>query len=225
MGRAKEVTPSMLDTNKKPRRLLHNLQGNRYGKLTVIKYYGISDKNQIYWFCKCECGKGVYVKTADLMNGTRKSCGCMQLEIGHKNYRYGCRTNRLYTIWRGIKARCLNANAPNYTYYGGRGISICDEWLHSFDLFQSWALNNGYSNELTIDRVDVNGNYCPENCKWSTVTQQNNNKRNNRYLTINGRIQTLSEWCREYRADRDKVKTNMKKYSLIESLKRGVKDG
>ncbi len=224
MGKAKSINPSVLNTDKKPKRLLYDLHGKQYGRLTVIKYSGVFNK-QIYWLCKCECGNEVCIKTADLNSGVKKSCGCLQLESGHNNYKYGCRTNRLYVIWKGMKARCLNSKAPNYAMYGGRGIVICDEWLQSFKLFQSWALNNGYSDELSIDRIDVNGNYCPENCRWLTVAQQNNNKRNNRYFTENGKTQTLAEWCKEFNADRDKVRSNLKKYSLIESLERGIKNG
>lgn len=222
MGKAKDMNPNRIDANKKPKRLLHDLTGKRFGKLTVISYYGVSTKKQIYWLCNCDCGNKVYAKTTALTHGHKKSCGCLQLECGHLNYKYGCRTNRLYTIWRGMKARCLNTNNTSYQLYGGRGISICNEWLNDFSSFQLWALNNGYADNLSIDRIDTNGNYEPNNCRWATATDQNNNKRNNHYLTIDGEIKTLSEWCKIYKVDREKVKYNLKKYSAKEALERSA---
>lgn len=156
MSKAKDINPDILD---------------------VIKYYGLSTKKQIYWLCSCDCGNKVYVKTTDLTHGIKKSCGCLQLISGHSNYKYGCRTNRLYTIWKGMKARCLNINDKYYYLYGGKGISICKEWINDFASFQLWALNNGYADNLSIDRIDSNGNYEPNNCRWATSFEQNNNKK------------------------------------------------
>lgn len=222
MGKASDVNPGMLDTDKKPKRILHDLTGVRFGRLTVIKYYGLSTKKQIYWLCKCDCGNDVYVRTTALTHGIKKSCGCLQLESGHSNYKYGCKTNRLYTIWRGMKARCLNINDKCYHLYGGRGISICKEWMNDFASFQSWSLNNGYADNLSIDRIDSNGNYEPNNCRWATSSEQNSNKSNNHYLTIDGETKTLGEWCRIYKANREKVKYNLKKHSAKEALERSV---
>lgn len=222
MGKAKDVNPDMLDTSKKPKRILHDLTGKRFGRLNVIEYYGISAKKQIYWLCNCDCGSQVYVKTTDLTGNRKKSCGCLQQETGSSNYKYGCRTNRLYCIWRGMKARCLNINSKSYSEYGERGISICKEWLNDFASFQSWALNNGYAKNLTIDRIDANGNYEPSNCRWANMKTQQNNKRNNRYLVIDGETKTLAEWCRIYKADREKVKYRLKKYSAKEALERSI---
>ena len=205
----------------KPKRLLHDLHGKRFGKLTVIEYYGISNKKQIYWKCICDCGNEVFVKTTDLNCGLQKSCGCYRLEVGHLNYKYGCRNNRLYRIWRGMKARCFNANSKNYKLYGGRGITICDEWANDFEAFSAWALENGYEDNLSIDRKNTDGNYEPNNCEWATVEHQNNNKRNNVLITEGGKTQTLAQWCDEYNADRDKVKYYMKKYSFLEALRMG----
>lgn len=223
MGKATQIDLSKIDTTKQPKRMLRNLSGEKFGRLTVSEYYGVSDKNQIFWKCICECGNEVIVKTADLTSGVRKSCGCLQVESGKSNYKYGCRTNRLYRIWRGMKARCLNKKTPQYCFYGGKGISICEEWIHDFSKFQTWALSNGYSDELTIDRINVNGNYEPANCRWATIKEQANNKTNNLYITENGKTQTLAEWCEEFNANRDKVKYYMKKYPFLEALEKGVK--
>lgn len=223
MGKATQIDLSKIDTHKQPKRMLHNLVGEKIGRLAVNEYYGISDKKQIYWKCVCECGNEIIVKTADLTAGVRKSCGCLQMESGKANYKYGCRTNRLYRIWRGMKARCLNKNSPNYCSYGSKGISICEEWVHDFTKFQSWALANGYSDELSIDRINVNGNYEPANCRWATIKEQANNKTNNVYITENGKTQTLAEWCEEFNANRDKVKCYMNRYPFLEALRKGVK--
>lgn len=212
-----------IDVGKKPKRLLYDLKGQRFYRLTVVDYYGISDKKQIYWKCLCDCGNEILVKTADLRCGGMKSCGCWRREVGHNNFKYDCKNNRLYHIWRGMKARCFNKNNANFPRYGGRGITVCEEWKDDFSSFSSWAYSNGYSDELSIDRIDFDGNYCPENCRWATLTEQNNNKSNNFYITENGRTQTLAEWCKEFNADRDKVKYYMKKQPFLEALKRSTK--
>lgn len=104
--------------------------------------------------------------------------------------------SRLYTIWKNMKARCSN-NASQNSYYGARGITVCEEWRNSYQAFYNWAMANGYTDELTIDRIDVNGNYEPSNCRWATLKEQANNKRNNRLLTYNGKSLTVSQWTKE----------------------------
>ena len=114
-----------------------------------------------------------------------------------KIYRWYIRKHnaRLYNIWRKMKQRCYNNNDPKYKNYGARGICICDEWKHDFILFYNWAIENGYRDELTIDRIDVDGNYEPDNCQWATPKQQARNTTKNRNYTINGETHCLSEWC------------------------------
>lgn len=129
---------------------------------------------------QCECG--------NLTSWRTRSCGC-----SHKKHD---KTNtRLYRIWIRMKLRCYNEKHLYYKYYGERNIKVCDEWLDDFQAFYDWAINNGYNDNLTIDRIDVNGNYEPSNCRWATVKQQNRNKRNNVNYTINGEIHCLKEWC------------------------------
>lgn len=106
--------------------------------------------------------------------------------------------DRIYSIWHNMKTRCYNTNAPNFKYYGGRGITMCYEWHYDFREFYKWALMNGYSENLTIDRIDNEKGYYPENCRWATVIEQNNNTRANNYITHNGETKTASEWARQY---------------------------
>lgn len=131
-------------------------------------------------------------------NGHTLSCGCLQKEkLSQASKTHGQTNSRLYRIYNGMKNRCYNKKQPSYSNYGGRGITICDEWLHSFAVFQSWALANGYSNDLSIDRIDNDKGYSPENCRWATRTEQNENTRNNHLVTIDGETQPLSAWARE----------------------------
>lgn len=111
------------------------------------------------------------------------------------NYRHGMRHTRIYNIWRSMRQRCSNPNCINYHNYGGKGISVCDEWNNSFEAFYEWARLTGYEEDLTIDRKDVKGNYEPSNCKWSSYKQQANNKTNNKLLEFQGEIHTLGEWA------------------------------
>lgn len=113
------------------------------------------------------------------------------------NYKHGGKGTRLYSIWCGMKNRCYNKNDSHYPRWGGRGIQMCSEWLLDFSNFQAWALHNGYTEELTIDRIDNNGNYCPDNCRWVTISEQNNNQRTNRLITYNGKTQNLKQWSVE----------------------------
>ncbi len=106
---------------------------------------------------------------------------------------------KLYNIWRGIKDRCFNLNSKNYKYYGSRNITICEEWKNDFLKFKEWAENNGYKDDLTIERIDVNGNYCPENCKWATRKEQNNNKQNTKILTAFQETKSMLDWSKDYR--------------------------
>lgn len=176
--------------------MIKDMTGQKFGRLTVIKY-AYSDKSRCaVWVCKCECGNYVDAKGTELRYGRIKSCGCLQKDRARKvNTKHGKSNTKLHQVWRGIKDRCYNINAKNYKYYGGRGIQVCHEWLHNFQPFYDWAMNNGYKEGLTIDRMDVNGNYSPDNCCWATTKQQQRNIRHNRNITINGVTHCMKDWC------------------------------
>jgi len=187
-----------------------NLKGKQSGKLIVLEY-AYTKNNHKYWKCLCDCGNYTYVSSGNLTKKRRpiKSCGCAIKDINKKHY--GSYT-RLYGVWSSMKRRCSSKKHKSYTDYGGRGISVCDEWKNSFEAFRDWSYLNGYSSELTIDRIDNDGDYCPLNCKWSTPMEQGNNKRNNVVLTYNDETLTLKEWS---------LKLNIRKDTLSKRIKSG----
>lgn len=182
---------------------MKNIIGKKFGKLTVLElhhkeqiYYPNGTKNgfRYYYLCQCECGNKAVIRK-DGLNST-VSCGCFRKEQAYKATfkKNNIRKSRIYKIYYKIKQRCYNKKFTFYKNYGGRGILLCNEWLNSFENFYNWSINNGYSDKLTIDRIDVNKNYCPENCRWVNMKTQQNNRRNNHYLKYNGKTKTLSEW-------------------------------
>ena len=176
-----------------------DISGNRYGKLVAIKPAGNGKRGRTLWACQCDCGNGKIADISLLNNGHISSCGCYKIEsLIKKSTKHGKRNSRLYTIWSHMKDRCYNKNSKIYRFYGERGITICDEWLHDFQTFYDWAIENGYSDNLTIDRINSFGNYEPNNCRWITLSDQQRNRRNNRYFTYNGETKTLSQWATEY---------------------------
>ena len=173
-----------------------DLTGEVFGRLTVLE----RDKNQgrrTMWKCRCKCGNIVSVRAENLKSGNTKSCGCYSDEnrhIAHK--KHGMSNTKLFSVFNTMKSRCFNKNCYEYDIYGGRGISICSEWLNDSSSFFRWALDNGYSEGLSIDRIDTNGDYCPENCRWVDSFTQANNTRKNIYITYDGETNTLKEWSR-----------------------------
>jgi hypothetical protein len=171
-----------------------DLTGQRFGRLEVISL-AISDKRKGYWNCKCDCGKEKTISVYNLINGSTRSCGCLHSEeVKERMTKHGLSKTRLGQIRNDMQKRCYNPNQIYYKNYGGRGITVCEEWKTNPTSFYTWANNNGYEEHLTIERIDINGNYCPENCRWATETEQNNNKRSNHLITCKGKTRTMSQW-------------------------------
>ena len=179
---------------------LENLTGNRYGRLTVIGLSSRKSGRKSYWVCRCDCGNEIAVRSDMLKNGNTRSCGCLKKEqdkINLSKFHKGYHTpTRLYDIWMNMKGRCLNVHDKNYFRYGGRGIKVYPKWIHDYGSFRDWAFSNGYNKHLTIDRIDVNGNYEPGNCRWVTMKVQSNNRRSNINITWNDERHTLKEWSK-----------------------------
>lgn len=172
-----------------------DLSGKKFGKLYVVEIDKNPSNKRIKWICLCDCGKITSVASHQLVSGNTKSCGCIRYET--KNQTHGMRHTRIYEIWCGIKKRCYNKNDKNYPKYGGRGISVCEEWKNDFSIFFSWAISHGYKDNLTIDRINNNGNYEPNNCRWITHAEQQRNRTNNIFIEKDGIKKTLSEWALE----------------------------
>ncbi len=156
-----------------------DLTGQRFGRLTVLEQAGRDSRREATWWCICDCGNKIQVPGYSLRRGNTQSCGCLKVDI-HKVH--GGYYSRLYKVWFSMKQRCYNPKSKDYKNYGGRGIIVCDEWLHDFETFRDWALQIGYDEnapfgECTIDRIDVNGNYEPCNCRWITIKEQRKNQR------------------------------------------------
>lgn len=195
-----------------------DLSGMKFGQLTALLYDGkktASGKRK--WLCRCACGELLYVTVGDL--GKTKSCGCLKIVNNKSRSKHNMTDTRIYNEWIGMKARCDNPKATHYKYYGGKGIKVCKEWGSDFLTFYKWAIENGYSDDLTLDRIDINKDYEPKNCRWVTMAIQNRNKRSNRYLTFNGKTQIIADWAHELGISSKSLCARMKRgWSVAELL-------
>ncbi len=204
-----------------------DLTGQYFGYWKVIERFANTEGRCTKWLCECKCGTRKVVNGATLRNGTSKSCGCMRTELLIGRVRtHGKRKTRLYRIWAQMIQRTTNKNQKDYDYYGERGIAVCKEWRESFDTFEQWAKENGYAENLTIDRKDNNKGYEPGNCHWVTMKEQSRNTRRTHYLTYNGQTKPLTDWADEMQIPRFVLDTRINKlgWSVEKALTTKVKN-
>lgn len=198
----------------------NDLTGKKFGRLTVL---GIdterTQKRRLYFWCECECGTVKSIRGDGIQSGAVKSCGCLHKEVAaqnvQKNHTHKMSNTRIYHIWQGMKKRCYDIHSPCYYRYGGRGITVCDEWKNNFLAFYEWAIANGYSDDLTIDRIDNEKGYYPENCRWADNETQCRNRRTNIKITIGNATKTLTEWCEIFELDDKKIRARYNKHGFI----------
>ena len=184
-----------------------DMTGKRFGRYTVIARAENSKDGCARWICKCDCGNVKTVLGQSLRRGSVVSCGCFHREdLISRLTTHGKTKTRIRNIWNHMKQRCNNPNDNAYRYYGGRGISISQEWADSFQSFYDWAYANGYSDDLTLDRIDTNKNYEPSNCRWVSRKIQQNNRRGNQVFSIKGEQKTIAEWCAVYGVPHERVR-------------------
>lgn len=173
-----------------------DLTGKRYGRLIVTGLDYLEDRHTTWWKCECDCGNTVVVRRSSLISGNTSSCGCLCSELSRSRAKtHGLSKTPLYKTWIGMQQRCENPDVDSYERYGKRGISVCDEW-ECFENFRDWSFTHGYKPGLSIDRIDNDGDYSPDNCRWADSITQANNRSNNRYVTFGDSTHTIAEWAR-----------------------------
>lgn len=183
-----------------------NLKGRRFGRLKVLNFVERKDSHT-YWRCKCDCGNEIVTSTSNLRGKSSRSCGCLKREGNNSKHKKS--NTRLYNIWCCMKQRCYYSKNPSYKNYGKKGITVCEDWLKSFENFYQWSMKNGYQDDLSIDRIDNDKGYSPQNCKWSTKKEQNNNTSKNRYITFCGETLTLSQWAEKQGINKNTLKNRL----------------
>lgn len=193
-----------------------DLTGQKFGMLTVIcraqDYVQENGRHRVMWLCECECGNTKVIKGDSLKSGAIRSCGCLAKALLSERQRtHGMSKTHLYGVWCAMKSRCSNPNATYFCHYGGRGIQVCREWEQDFQAFSDWAFANGYREGVSIDRIDNDKGYSPDNCKWVSVKEQSENRRSNLNVTFRGETKTLSQWCNDLGLDYKKIHSRIKK--------------
>lgn len=192
-----------------------DITGQKFGKLTAIKLdhiEHIKTGTVHYWLYKCDCGNEKVIRKGEVSQGGSQSCGCFLKEsVQKRSTKHGQSYSRLYRIMHDMKQRCLNPNNKNYKHYGERGITICKNWLDNFDNFYNWAINYGYQDNLTIERINFNGNYEPSNCKWIKKAEQVKNTRKIRFITANNETHCLGDWARKFNIEYNTLKYHVDK--------------
>lgn len=192
-----------------------DITGQRFGKLTAIKLDHIERVKQgtvHYWLYRCDCGNEKVIRKGEVSQGGSQSCGCFLKEsVKQRTTTHRQTHTRLYRIMHDMKQRCLNPNNVNYKHYGARGIKICESWLNDFENFKHWAINNGYKDNLTIERIDFNGNYEPDNCKWILLSEQVKNTRRTRFITVNETTLCLGDWAKKLKMEYNTLKYHLNK--------------
>ena len=192
-----------------------DLTGENINGIQVVEVRGKAKSGDILWDCVCKCGKDFYSTGSAIKSGRTKSCGCFQIQqVKKSNSTHEGSKTPLYKVWRTMKTRCENPNSEKFTRYGGRGIKVCSEW-QDFTVFRDWAIENGYSDELSIDRRDNDGDYKPSNCRWVTMKVQARNTSSNRWIELHGVKKTLAEWSEL---------TGLKRKTISGRLDRGWSD-
>ena len=204
----------------------------KYGRLTILGFHHKDKHYHKYYECICDCGNKTIVNESNLKRGLTKSCGCLQSETTAKRNKTMKQKDKhkysdysLYHLWKTIRSRCLCKTEPAYKDYGGRGITICNEWKESYPMFLEWANKNGYKKGLMIDRIDNDGNYCPENCRFVDAFVQANNKRNNIVFTIQGITDTLPNFARKFNLNPKMLYSRYYKNKSVEHVFREVFNG
>lgn len=185
---------------------IKDLTGQKFALLTVINRADSDSNGKAYWNCLCDCGNRTIVSGSNLRNGAVKSCGCLRRK--EKNTHHLSNT-KLYRIWNGIIQRCNNKKHCGYNYYGAKGIDVCEEWKNDFTIFYKWAVSNGYSEGLTIDRIDNTKGYSEQNCRWVSRKDQANNREFCKVIEYNGKTQTLMQWCEELNLNYKRVHSRL----------------
>ena len=204
----KNVMPNIC--HKCDRCLARDLTNQQFGELTVLSQAqdSVAENGRHYkmWHCRCSCGNEKDFYECNLIGGKSKSCGCVSRQkMIERTTTHGMTNTRIYRIWENMRKRCRNHNDPRFHRYGGRGIKVCDEWNNDFLSFYNWAIENGYEDYLTIDRIDNNGMYCPDNCRWTDIKTQCKNRSTNIWVEIDGEMKIVSDWAELYGLDRDLI--------------------